>query len=286
VDISVVKLNFSYRSFVVSSQQALKDITLQIPSEMITAIVGSAGSGKTTLIQHFNGLLAPDSGNVIVNGKDIFADKDYVAYIRKHIGVVFQFPEYQFFEENVFDEVAFGPKNLGWSRNEIRNSVEKSLKMVGLDSEKYLRRSPFTLSGGEKRRVAIASILSMEPDVLIMDEPTVGLDPASAKIVENIMVEYYNSGRTVIFVSHNMDLVSRISHKIIVLNSGKKVFEGKKEELLVNEILLRDAGLCLPEVYKFMKNLQADGFNLNPMVFTVKDAKREMKACIKRIDSV
>jgi len=276
MNITVKGLCFAYKSAVTQEKQALEQISADIEAGSITAVVGAAGSGKTTLIQHFNGLLEPGSGSVLVDGVDIFADRDALEKARKNIGMVFQFPEYQFFEESVFSEIAFGPRNMLFPESGVTGRVKRSLEMVGMNFEKFKDRSPFVLSGGEKRRVAIASILAMEPRILVMDEPTVGLDPVSARTVEQIMLNYCNDGKTVVFVSHNMDLVSRIAHKVIVLSNGEKMYEGSKHMLFSNESLVNEAGLILPEVYSYMKQLKQKGWDVNTDIYKIDDAKHEI----------
>jgi len=281
VNIKVENLFFTYTSMIAMNHEALMGISLEVPSGKITAIVGAAGSGKTTLIQHFNGLLLPQSGKIFIDNIDIFSNNSTLEEVRKKTGIVFQFPEYQFFEEKVFDEVAFGPRNQGLSDDEVENRVIDAINAVGLDFEKYRLRSPFVLSGGEKRRVAIASILAMKPQILVMDEPTVGLDPVSAKIIEEIMTAYQKADKTVVFVSHNMDLVSRIADKVIVLKKGRKIYEGTKEGLFKDSELIDNAGLTLPEIYRFMNDIKKRGFDVNPMIFTIEEAKQEILKAIK-----
>lgn len=241
------------------------------------AIVGAAGSGKTTLIQHFNGLHQPTQGRVLVDSKDLSVSKSHLAWARRMVGLVFQFPEIQLFEETVYDDIAFGPRNLSLSEKDVDESVRSSLQLVGLDFERFHKHSPFHLSGGEKRRVAIAGVLAMNPQVLVLDEPTVGLDHRSASLVEDVIASYHRQGKTVVFVSHDMNLVARLAERIVVLNRGRVWFDGPKERLFRDSEILKNTGLVLPEVCRFMLKVRERGFPVRTDVFTVEDARRELE---------
>jgi energy-coupling factor transport system ATP-binding protein len=251
---------------------------MDIPPGVRLALVGASGSGKTTLIQLLNGLLRPTSGSVFVDGTDLSHPKTDLYAIRRRIGLVFQFPESQLFEETVFEDVAFGPKNLGHSRDEVKAHVRSALERVGLDPERYGNQSPFHLSGGEKRRAAIAGVLAMDPEMLVLDEPTAGLDWESGLRIEAILSDYHRLGRTVLFVTHDMDLVGRLADRIVVLEKGKTGFEGGKSELFQAEggILAR-AGLTTPAVFDAMRSFRGKGLPVRTDVFTIEEAKEELR---------
>jgi len=270
-------MTYIYQSPFFTPHEALTDISIHIDFPELIAVTGASGSGKTTLIQHFNGLLVPASGQVTINGMDINARETDINKIRQDIGLVYQFPENQFFEETVYKEVAFGPRNQALSDREVDTRVRDSLKQVNLDFERFSKKSPFLLSGGEKRKVAIASILAMEPRVLILDEPTVGLDKRNADQIERIMSNYYNHGRTVIFISHDMDLVARLAKRILLLKSGRLLFDGSPDALFGNHEILEDAGLRLPRVTQVMLNLKKTGYPVRTDVYTLEAAETEVK---------
>jgi len=250
----------SYRYPVLNGQgqPALTGVSLHIAAGEMVAVAGAAGSGKTTLIQHLNGLLSPTSGRVHINGQAMETETE-LNRARQLVGLVFQFPEAQFFEETVSREVGFGPRNRGWTGDRIQTAVKKSLHQVGFESESIGSRSPFDLSGGEKRRVAIASTLAMETEVLVLDEPTVGLDRRSARAIENILTEVHAQGRTVILVTHDMDLIARLCRRVLVLNRGRLCFDGAPEALFHDGPLLQKAGLEPPSVMRYLAALKAQG---------------------------
>ncbi|MBN2416169.1 energy-coupling factor transporter ATPase [bacterium] len=276
MNISIEHLFFEYNSPFAPRRQALTDISLQIDAGEMLAIAGAAGSGKTTLIQHFNALLSPAGGTVRIDGTDLNAQKTDLRTIRRHVGLLFQFPELQLFEETVYRDIAFGPKNLGYSREEIDRRVRRSLDLVGLDFTAFAEKSPFALSGGEKRRVAIAGVLAMEPRVLVLDEPTVGLDSRSASMIETFLRELNSGGTTVIFVSHDMDLVARLADRIAVLASGRLIYHGGPGGLFRNAALLERAGLDMPHVTRYMARLRESGLDVSTDIFTLSDAKKEI----------
>lgn len=281
--IQVENLFFTYQSPFFPSLQALSGLSLKIQPEEIVAIVGATGSGKTTLVQHLNGLLQPSEGKIWIDSIEMKDNEFNVSELRKKVGLVFQFPEIQLFEETVFDDVAFAPRNMKLSENKVEERVRNALELVGLDYDAFRNCSPFHLSGGEKRRVAIAGILAMEPEVLILDEPTVSLDLRAAMMIKEIMVQYHRSGKTVIFVSHDMDLVAGLAQRVVVLAKGKIVFNGSKEKLFQDNALLKSAGLVLPKVSQFMLNMRAKGYSVRVDVFTVEEAKEEIRRVFKDI---
>ncbi len=270
-------LTYIYCSPFSPVREALSGISLEVHPQEILAIVGATGSGKTTLIQHFNGLLQPTEGRVLVDFRDISGSQNNLGWVRKKVALVFQFPEIQLFEETVYDDIAFGPRNLGLPEKLVEDRVRRSLRLIGLGFERFSKLSPFQLSGGEKRRVAIAGVLAMEPQVLVLDEPTVGLDKKGACKVEEILKRYHRQGRTVIFVSHDMDLVARLASRVVVLEKGRIRFDGSKVELFRDKTILKDAGLVLPHVCRFMQNLRKQGLPVRTDVFTVEEAKEEIE---------
>ena len=279
--LSVDALSHVYRSPFLPERKALSDVSFSIMPDEIVAVVGAAGSGKTTLIQHFNGLLRPTQGRVSFDAMDLSDTKTDLVAVRREVGLVFQFPERQLFEETVYDDVAFGPRNLRLPEEEVESRVRRTLALVGLDYESFSRLSPFRLSGGEMRRVAIAGVLTMEPRVLVLDEPTVGLDGSGSQKVEGIIETYHRLGRTVIFVSHNMDLVARLATRVVVLWRGSVLFDGTKDALFRDGTVLERAGLTLPQVCRFLQELRKSGHPVRTDVYTIEAAKQEMDRVLR-----
>ena len=245
--------------------KALNNISLNLEMNKITAIIGHTGSGKSTLVQQLNALLIPTSGTLEVCDFIITPDKKKnknLKALRKRVGLVFQFPEYQLFEETIAKDIAFGPKNFGVSEEEINETVKKVIVQVGLD-ESYLERSPLELSGGQKRRVAIAGILAMNPDVLVLDEPTAGLDPTGAKAMLDLFVELNKQGKTIIIVTHEMDYVLEYCDLCVVLNKGDIVYEGTPINLFINDEIMEKVGIEPPLSIEFAKELIKNGLNIN-----------------------
>ena len=230
---------------------ALNNVSLEIEKGDLIGIIGHTGSGKSTLIQHLNGLLEPHNGKVILDGEDIWTkeNRKKIRQVRFAVGLCFQYPEYQIFEEDVYKEIAFGPKQMGLDDAQIDERIRKSMEFVGLSFEKYSKKSPFDLSGGQKRRVAIASIIAMEPKVLILDEPCAGLDPKGRDTILNLIKEYQSQmGNTVLFVSHSMEDVAKLCKKVIVMNKGEIAFCGSVNEVYSHGEELKEMGLNVPEV--------------------------------------
>ena len=254
---------------------ALDNVSVEIEDGDFVALIGHTGSGKSTLIQHFNGLLEASSGKIIVDGVDITEKNVKLTDIRKKVGLVFQYPEYQIFEETISKDIEFGPRNLGLSEEEITRRVKKSMEMVGLDYETYKDRSPFDLSGGQKRRVAIAGVIAMEPTTLILDEPTAGLDPKGRDdILGQIKKLHKDYNMTVIIVSHSMEDVANIAKRVIVMNHGKVALEGTPAEVFKEVDKLESIGLAVPQVTYLIRNLRAKGFDISDSIFTIEEAKR------------
>ncbi len=277
--IEIDHVTYRYISPLMPSMTALEDVSLSFESGEITALVGASGSGKTTLIQHFNGLLVPTEGKVRVGGKDLSARDTDLNDVRKKVGLVFQFPENQLFEESIFADVSFGPRNLGLDSREVERRVRDALKAVGFDPERGVG-SPFQLSGGEKRRIAIAGVLAMEPEVLVLDEPTVALDFRGSGLVERLMKKYHAHGRTVIFITHDMDLVGRMAERVVVLHKGRIRFDGPKERFFRKSDVLKEAGFGLPSVIRFMRKL-ARHYPVCSELYTVEAAKAEISRVFK-----
>ena len=277
MSIKIENLTYVYMPKTPFEKKALDNVSLEIEDGEFLAVIGHTGSGKSTLIQHLNGLLKPASGKIYVDGTDI-TDKDTkLVDIRKKVGLVFQYPEYQLFEETIAKDIAYGPSNLGLNEDEILNRVKKSMEMVGLNYEEYKDISPFELSGGQKRRVAIAGVIAMEPKVLILDEPTAGLDPAGRDdILEQIKLLHEKYNMTIILVSHSMEDVGKLAEKIIVMNDGHIELQGKPKEVFKEIDTLEKIGLAVPQVTYLMRELKKKGFNVSEDIFTVEKAKSEL----------
>ena len=277
MSIKIENLTYVYMPKTPFEKKALDNVSLEIEDGEVLAVIGHTGSGKSTLIQHLNGLLKPASGKIYVDGTDI-TDKDTkLVDIRKKVGLVFQYPEYQLFEETIAKDIAYGPSNLELNEDEILRRVKKSMEMVGLNYEEYKDISPFELSGGQKRRVAIAGVIAMEPKVLILDEPTAGLDPAGRDdILEQIKLLHEKYNMTIILVSHSMEDVGKLAEKIIVMNDGHIELQGKPKEVFKEIDTLEKIGLAVPQVTYLMRELKKKGFNVSEDIFTVEKAKSEL----------
>lgn len=265
---------------------ALNNVNIEINEGEFVALIGHTGSGKSTLIQHMNGLLKPTSGRIVVDGEDITKDGVKLTDIRKKVGLVFQYPEYQLFEETIEKDIEFGPSNLGLSDDEITKRVKKSMEMVGLDYDTYRNKSPFDLSGGQKRRVAIAGVIAMEPKVLILDEPTAGLDPKGRDdILEQIRVLHDEYKMTIILVSHSMEDVGKLAERIIVMNKGEVALEGTPAKVFKEVETLENIGLAVPQVTYLMRELKRRGFNVSDEIYTIKQGKEELLRILKEVKS-
>ena len=277
MSIKIENLTYVYMPKTPFEKKALDNVNLEMEDGEFLAVIGHTGSGKSTLIQHLNGLLKPASGKIYVDGTDI-TDKDTkLVDIRKKVGLVFQYPEYQLFEETIAKDIAYGPSNLELNEDEILRRVKKSMEMVGLNYEEYKDISPFELSGGQKRRVAIAGVIAMEPKVLILDEPTAGLDPAGRDdILEQIKLLHEKYNMTIILVSHSMEDVGKLAEKIIVMNDGHIELQGKPKEVFKEIDTLEKIGLAVPQVTYLMRELKKKGFNVSEDIFTVEKAKSEL----------
>lgn len=277
MSIKIENLSHVYMPNTPFEKKALDDINIEINDGEFVALIGHTGSGKSTLIQHINGLLKPTKGRIVINNIDLTDKKTKLSTIRKEVGLVFQYPEYQLFEETIEKEISYGPKNLGLSDEEITLRVKKAMNLVGLDYEMYKEKSPFDLSGGQKRRVAIAGVVAMEPKVLILDEPTAGLDPKGRDDILNEVKKLHNEYKmTIVLVSHSMEDVAKVADRILVMNDGKCILDGNCAKVF-NEIdTLESVGLAVPQVTYLKKILNEKGFNISDEVFTVEQAKKEI----------
>ena len=261
---------------------AIDDINIEIPHGQFVGLIGHTGSGKSTFIQHLNALLKPTSGTVAVDGEDINADKITAKNVRHKVGLVFQYPEYQLFEETVYADIAFGPKNMGLSETEIDERVREAAHFVGVTDEQF-ERSPLELSGGQKRRVAIAGVIAMRPGVLILDEPTAGLDPAGCEqILRNICDYHTQTGSTVIIVSHSMDDVARLADRLVVFNHGAIRFDGTPEEVFSQPEELRSIGLAVPAATELAMELKKLGLKLPNSIYTNEQLEKALVALKRR----
>lgn len=261
---------------------ALDNVNLEISNGEFIALIGHTGSGKSTLIQHMNGLLKPTSGKILIDDVDITADGVKLSDIRKKVGLVFQYPEYQLFEETIEKDIEFGPRNLGLEQDEITKRVKKSMEMVGLDYEIYKDKSPFDLSGGQKRRVAIAGVIAMEPKILILDEPTAGLDPKGRDdILEQIKILHTKYKMTIVLVSHSMEDVGKLAERIIVMNRGSVVLEGVPAEVFKEIDKLESIGLGVPQITYLMRALKQKGFDVSEDIFTLEQGRIELLRVLK-----
>lgn len=277
MSIKIENLTHVYMPKTPFEKKALDNVNLVIEDGEFLALIGHTGSGKSTLIQHLNGLLEPTSGRILVDDIDLTNKETKLTDIRKKIGLVFQYPEYQLFEETIEKDIAFGPNNLGLSKEVVSERVKKSMEMVGLDYETYKDVSPFDLSGGQKRRIAIAGVIAMEPKVLILDEPTAGLDPKGRDdILEQIKILHEKYKMTIVLVSHSMEDVGKLAEKIIVMNKGKVALMGKPSEIFKEVEILEEIGLAVPQVTYLMRALKEKGFNVSDEVFTVEEGSKEL----------
>lgn len=277
MSIEVKGLTHIYNEGLPHESVALEGVTFSAQDGQLVGIIGHTGSGKSTLVQHLNGLLKPKSGSIVVGGTDITSDGVVMRDIRKKIGLVFQYPEYQLFEETVAKDVAFGPVNLGLSEAEIDECVKEAIEMVGLDYEKVKNVSPFELSGGQKRRAAIAGVIAMKPEVLILDEPTAGLNPKAHADILNMVETIHRKSKNIIFlVSHNMNDIARMSDKVLVMNHGRLVMDGTPAEVFSREEELKSMGLALPDSMEIMMRLKKAGMDINTDCLTMDEAAEEI----------
>ena len=282
--IKAENLSFIYGSGTPFEHKALDNINLTIESGEIIGVIGHTGSGKSTLIQHFNGLLKPTSGKITIDGVDIRESKEKLHKVRFDVGLVFQYPEYQLFEETVFKDIAFGPRNMGLSEEEITKRVLKACEFVGI-REELLNKSPFELSGGQKRRVAIAGVIAMEPKVLILDEPAAGLDPKGRNKILNQIKAYHEATKsTVLLVSHSMEDVANYAEKVLVMNDSKVFLYDETEKVFARSDELKKIRLSVPQVTNVFKKLSENGLHIADNVYTVNYAKEKILNALKKED--
>ncbi len=276
------QLSFLYSKGTSSEAAAINDINVKINRGELVGIIGHTGSGKSTLIEHFNAILKPTSGSVFLDGNDIWQDKKNIRSVRFKVGVCFQYPEYQLFEDTVERDIAFGPKNMGLSGDEITARVREALRYVGLN-ESYLEKSPFDLSGGEKRRVAIAGVMAMKPEVLVLDEPCAGLDPAGRKTVLDLIVSYKEkTDSTVVVVSHSMEDIAKIATKILVMNDSRLAYYDTVKNVFSHVDELVSMGLDVPQITQLFIKLKNAGYDVRTDVYTIDEAEKELLKLLKR----
>ena len=281
MSIALEHVNYVYSPGTAYEKMALKDVSLEIPQGQFVGIIGHTGSGKSTLIQHLNGLMKATSGKILYEGQDVYGEGYDMRALRGRVGLVFQYPEHQLFEVDVISDVCFGPKNQGLSSEECERRAREALDLVGFP-EKYYRQSPFELSGGQKRRVAIAGVLAMKPKVLVLDEPTAGLDPKGRdEILDQVERLHKETGMTVILVSHSMEDVARYVERIIVMNRGEKMLDGTPKEVFRHYKELEQVGLAAPQVTYVMHDLKDRGFSVSPDATTIAEAADEIMRSIQ-----
>jgi energy-coupling factor transport system ATP-binding protein len=282
MSIKIENLTHTYMPKTPFEKKAIDDVSLEIKQGEFVALIGHTGSGKSTLIQHINGLLKPTSGSIFIDDLDITKKNVKLTNIRKKVGLVFQYPEYQLFEETIEKDIAFGPHNLGLDHDEITRRVQRAMKIVGLDYEEFKDKSPFEISGGQKRRVAIAGVIAMEPKILILDEPTAGLDPKGRDDILNQIVELYKENdMTIILVTHSMEDVAKVAKRIIVMDSGKCILDGTPAKIFKEIEVLESVGLAVPQVTYLVRELRNKGFDISQEIFTIEKAKQELLRILK-----
>lgn len=283
MSIKVENLTYKYMPGTPFEKIAINDISLEISDGEFIGLIGHTGSGKSTLIQQLNGLLKPTAGKIYIDGADITDKGTDLRKIRYKVGLVFQYPEHQLFEETVYKDIAFGPINLGLSDNEVLRRVKRAMQIVGLNYEEVREKSPFDLSGGQKRRVAIAGVLAMEPSVLILDEPTAGLDPRGRdEILREIKNLHDTYKMTVILVSHSMEDVAKLADRLIVMYKGKNILTGTPREVFTQVETLEKIGLAVPQVTYFAREMKKRGYNIDENIITIEEAKGEILRILRR----
>ena len=279
--LQVKDLTHTYGAGTPFQRSAVEHMSFDVNEGEFLGIIGHTGSGKSTLIQHLNGLLQPTAGEILLRGKNIWAEPKKIREVRFKVGLVFQYPEYQLFEETVYKDIAFGPTNQGKTGDELDHAVREAAKLVGIRDDQ-LEKSPFELSGGQKRRVALAGVLAMEPEMLVLDEPTAGLDPAGREnLMANIRDYHRNKGKTIILVSHSMDEIARNVDRILVLKNAHVLMQGTPAEVFARGEELLSAGLDVPQITRIAMELKRRGLDIDPAVYTVEALERQLLALRK-----
>lgn len=279
--ITVENVSYVYSGGTPFEMAALSDVSFEIKENCITGIIGHTGSGKSTLVQMFNGLLRPSSGRILLDGRDIWENPKEISKVRYRVGLVMQYPEYQLFEETVEKDIAFGPKNMGLSNEEISERIREAIDFVGLSPD-VLQKNPFDLSGGQKRRVAIAGVIAMRPEVLVLDEPAAGLDPQGRDVILDGIFKYREkTGATIIIVSHSMEDMARLCDDIVVLSHGEVVLHGTRDEVFSESQMLEKIGLAVPQITLLMHELSARGIKVNNGIYTESAAVEEIARLMK-----
>lgn len=283
MSIQLENISYTYGIGTPYEKQALRNINLEIGEGEFLGIIGHTGSGKSTLVQHLNGLIHPTEGRVLINGLDASEKTEEVKRVRHKVGMVFQYPEHQLFEETIAKDIAFGPMNLGYSEEEVDARVREAMAFVGLDYDTYAERSPFHLSGGQMRRVAIAGVIALNPDYLILDEPSAGLDPFGREEIFNEIIRLHKEkGITVVLVSHNMEDISRMASRLIVMHKGQILLDGKPIDIFVNhKAELQQAGVDVPPLSILLAHLEQRGLPVSQYITTMKDAVEEVYELVK-----